>query len=192
LRSWGTMNPLLNDLEAHIVKAAKQHDANTLYLRQTVPGSGKILSLALLDAIHERQRFPSGQDCASSGRLGKWAKASAGKRDGTAGTQIGKAYLKWAFSEAAVLFLRANPEGQQYLSKLEKQHGTGKALPVLAQQLARAVYYMLKRGTAFDRALSLHGEGRRGGEPAASLGHQRMSLASQGSAMMSPCVCERP
>ena len=43
------------------------------------------------------------------------------------------------------------------LTKLEKKHGTGKALTVLAQKLARAVYYMLKRGTAFDMATFLHG-----------------------------------
>jgi transposase len=107
--------------------------------------------------IHEIQRFSSVQDFVSYCRLVKCAKESAGKRYGTAGTKIGNAYLKWAFSEAAVLFLRENPEGQKYLTKLEKKHGTGKALTVLAQQLARAVYYMLKRGTAFDMATFLHG-----------------------------------
>lgn len=153
----GYYDPLLNDLEAHIVKAAKQHDANTLYLLQTVPGIGKILSLVLLYEIHEIQRFPSVQDFVSYCRLVKCAKESAGKRYGTAGTKIGNAYLKWAFSEAAVLFLRENPEGQKYLTKLEKKHGPGRALTVLAQKLARAVYYMLKRGTAFDMATFLHG-----------------------------------
>jgi transposase len=152
----GYYDPLLNDLEAHIVKAAKQHDANTLYLLQTVPGIGKILSLVLLYEIHDIQRFPSVQDFVSYCRLVKCAKEPAGKRYGTAGTKIGNAYLKWAFSEAAVLFLRENPEGQKYLTKLEKKHGTGKALTVLAQKLARAVYYMLKRGTAFDMATFLH------------------------------------
>jgi transposase len=82
----------------------------------------------------------------SSCRLVTCAKASAGKRYGTAGTKIGNAYLKWAFSEAAVLFVRTNPAGQKYLARLEKKHGNGKALTVLAHKLARAVYYMLKRG----------------------------------------------
>ena len=86
----------------------------------------------------------------------KWAKESAGKRSGTSGTKIGNAYLTWAFSEAAVLFLRANPRGQKYLARLEKKHGKGKALTVLAHKLARAVYYMLKRETAFDMRTFLH------------------------------------
>ena len=80
----------------------------------------------------------------------KCAKESAGKRAGTSGTKIGSAYLKWAFSEAAVLFLRNNPHGQKYLARLEKKHGKGRALTVLAHKLARAVYYMLQRATAFD------------------------------------------
>jgi transposase len=141
---------LLNDLELTVVKTAKQHDAQTLYLLRTVPGIGKILSLVLLYEIQDIQRFPRVQDFVSYCRLVKCAKESAGKRYGTSGAKIGNAHLKWAFSEAAVLFLRANPRGQQYLSRLEKRHGKGKALTVLAHKLARAVYYMLKRESAFD------------------------------------------
>jgi transposase len=153
----GYYEPLLRELELHIVKAAKQHDPNTLYLLQTVPGIGKILSLVLLYEIHDIQRFPSVQDFVSYGRLVKCAKESAGKRYGTAGNKIGNAYLKWAFSEAAVLFLRDNPAGQKYLTRLEKKHGQGKALTLLAQKLGRAVYYMLKRQKAFDLDKFLQG-----------------------------------
>src|SRR5215831_18527269 len=152
----GYYEPLLRDLELHIVKAAQQHDPNTLYLLQTVPGIGKILSLVLLYEIHDIQRFPRVQDFVSYCRLVKCAKESAGKRYGTSGAKIGNAYLKWAFSEAAVLFLRNHPAGQKYLARLEKKHGTGKALTILAQKLARAVYYMLRRDTVFDMDRFLH------------------------------------
>jgi transposase len=152
----GYYDPLLNDLETHIVKAAKQHDANTLYLLQTVPGIGKSLRLVLLYEIHDIQRFPRVQDFLSYCRVVKCAKESAGKRFGTAGSKIGNAYLKWAFSEAAVLFLRDNPAGQKLHTKLEKKHGPGKALTVLAQKLARAVYYMLTHKVAFDMQKFLH------------------------------------
>jgi transposase len=141
---------LLRDMELTILKTAKQHDANTLYLLRTVPGIGEILSLVLLYEMHDIQRFPRVQDFVSYCRLVKCAKESAGKRYGTSGTKIGNAYLKWAFSEAAVLFLRNNPAGQKYLARLEKKHGKGKALTVLAHKLARAVYYMWKRGVVFD------------------------------------------
>src|SRR5207253_10729155 len=140
---------LLGDVELALVKAAKHHDANTLSLLQTVPGIGKILSLVLLYDIHDIDRFPTVQDFVSYCRLVKCAKESAGKRVGTSGKKIGNAHLKWAFSEAAALFLRNNPVGQKYLARLEKKHDKGKALTILAHKLARAVYYMLKHKTAF-------------------------------------------
>ena len=56
---------LLRDVELPSVKTAKQHDANTLYLLQTVPGIGKILSLVLLYEIHHIDRFPRVQEFAS-------------------------------------------------------------------------------------------------------------------------------
>ena len=147
---------LLSDVELSIIKAAKHHDANTLYLLQTVPGIGKLLSLVLLYEIHDIDRFPTVQDFVSYCRLVKCAKESAGKRLGTSGKKIGNAHLKWAFSEAAALFLRNNPAGQKYLARLEKKHAKGKALTILAHKLARAVYYMLKHKTAFNMAKFLH------------------------------------
>jgi Transposase IS116/IS110/IS902 family len=141
-----------------------------------VPGIGKILSLVLLYEIHDISRFPSVQDFVSYCRLVKCAKESAGKRYGTTGTKIGNAYLKWAFSEAAVLFLRDNPPGQKYLARLENKHGKGKALTILAHQLARAVYYMLKRATAFKMDQFIHGSRRGAGEPDASRDTKGMSL----------------
>ena len=77
-------------------------------------------------------------------------RTEAGKRSGTSGTKIGHAYLTWAFSEAAVLFLRNNPAGEKYLTRLERRPGKGKVLTILAHKLARAVYDMLKRETVFD------------------------------------------
>jgi transposase len=146
---------LLSDLELYILKTAKQHDAHTLYLLQTVPGIGKILSLVLLYEIHDMARFPRVQDFASYCRLVTCAKESAGKRLGTSGKNIGNAPLKWAFSEAATLFLRNNEPGQKYLARVEKKHDKGKALTILAHELARAVYDMLKRKTVFDRDIFL-------------------------------------
>jgi len=80
----------------------------------------------------------------------KCAKESNGKRLGTSGKKIGNVHLRWAFAEAAVLFLRHNQPGKEYFTKLEHKHGKAKALTVLAHKLGRAVYYMLTRAQAFD------------------------------------------
>jgi transposase len=146
---------LLKDLELYILNTAKQHDAHTLSLLHTVPGIGKILSLTLLYEIHRMDRFPSVQDFASYARLVTCRKESGGKRLGTSGKKIGNAHLTWAFAEAATLFLRNNPPAQKLLARLEKKQGKGKALSILAHKLGRAVYFMLKRKTAFDLDLFL-------------------------------------
>jgi transposase len=146
----GHDDPRLRDMERTVLKTAKQPNTTTLYLLRPVPGIGEILSLVLRYEIHDIHRFPRVQEFVSYCRVVTCAKASAGKRYGSSGTKIGKASLTWAFSEAAVLFLRGNPAGQKYLARLEKKHSQGKALTVLAHQLARAVYYMLQRQMAFD------------------------------------------
>ena len=150
LKRIGFYDDLPNQIELEILRHAKQHDANTFHLLDSVPGVGKILALVLLYEIHDISRFPSVQDFASYCRLVKSKKESAGKVYGTSGGKIGNAHLKWAFSEAAVGFLRNNPQGQAYVSILEKKHGKAKALTALAHKLTRAVYHMLRRKEAFD------------------------------------------
>jgi transposase len=120
--------------ELCIVNTAKAHNAQVFCWLRSIPGVGKILALVLLYEIHDIQRFPRVQEFVSYCRLVKCAKESVGKRYGTSGTKIGNAYLKWAFSEAAVLFLRNNPTGQKYLARIEKKHGKGKALTILAHK----------------------------------------------------------
>lgn len=142
---------LLTELELYIVRTAKEHDADSFYRLRSIHGVGKILSLVLLYEIHDIDRFPTVQDFVSYCRLVKCAKESAGKRSGSGGKKIGNVHLKWAFSEAAVLFLRANPPAQKFLNRLAQKHGKGKALSILAHRLGRAVYYMMKRKTTFDQ-----------------------------------------
>jgi transposase len=80
----------------------------------------------------------------------KCQKGSAGKVLGTSGAKIGNPHLKWAFSEAAVLFLAKCPEGKKLLARLERKHGKSRALSILAHRTGRAVYFMLTRKRAFD------------------------------------------
>ncbi|HJY80221.1 MAG TPA: IS110 family transposase [Candidatus Binatia bacterium] len=141
---------LLGEVELYITRSAKAHDVQTFARLQSVPGIGQILALVLLYEIQDIARFPRVQDFVSYCRLVKCAKESGGKRLGTSGKKIGNVHLRWAFAEAAVLFLRQNQPGKEYFTKLERKHGKAKALTVLAHKLARAVYYMLSREQAFD------------------------------------------
>jgi transposase len=146
----GHYDQLMKRLELFILKHARYHDPQALYLLRTVPGIGVILSLAILYEVHDISRFPTVGDFASYSRLVACAKESAGKRYGASGRKIGNMHLKWAFSEAAVLFLRGNPKGMKYRKRLEARYGKAKSLSILAHRLGRAVYFMLLRQRAFD------------------------------------------
>jgi len=131
----------------------------------------------ILYEIQDLARFPRVQDFVSYCRLVKCAKESGGKRLGTSGKKIGNVPLRWAFAEAAGLFLRHNQPGKEYFTQLAHNHGKAKALTVLAHKLGRAVYYLLTREQAFDlqrfvAASPLRGET----EPAASLADNGQSL----------------
>jgi len=141
---------LVTDLESYLVRQAKQHDPQAFALLRSIPGIGKVLALTILYEIHDVRRFDRVQEFASYARLVKCAKESAGKKHGTSGAKMGNVHLKWAFSEAAVLFVRHSEPGKQLLAKLEKRFGKGKALSILAHKLGRAAYYILLRGKAFE------------------------------------------
>jgi transposase len=140
----------LDDLERYILRSAKQHDPRALMVLRSVPGIGQILAMLILYEVHTIERFPGVGNFLSYARLVKCAKESAGKRYGTSRNKIGNAHLRWAFGEAACLFLRNNPDGQRFHQRLVSKHGKPKALSIIAQKLGRAVYIMLKRNQVFD------------------------------------------
>jgi transposase len=147
---------LIPQLELDIVRAAKRHDPDAFHRLRSVPGIGKILALTILYEIHDVKRFDRVQEFASYARLVKCAHESAGKKLGRGGSKQGNVHLKWAFSEAAVTFLRHSIDGKKLLARLERKHGKGKALSILAHKIGRAVYFMLARGTVFSPERFLH------------------------------------
>ncbi len=140
----------LSKVEWYIQTQAKQHNPVHLHLLKSIHGVGKILSLTILYEIGAVTRFETVQNFASYARLVKCKAESAGKSYGTQGNKIGNAHLKWAFSEAAVHYLKGNEKAKKYLVTLQKRMSKGKALSVLAHKLGRCVYFMLKNETVFN------------------------------------------
>ncbi|MFN7955439.1 MAG: IS110 family transposase [bacterium] len=147
----------ITELELYLVRQAKEHDPKAFHLLRSIPGVGKVLALTIVYEIHTIERFPTVQDFASYCRLVKCSRESAGKVYGTGGARMGNVHLKWAYSEAAALFLPRNPEGQQLRDRLARKHGKGKAMSILAHRLGRASYHMLRRGEPFDRRRFMNG-----------------------------------
>jgi transposase len=146
----GHYDEVIRDLELHLVRRAKQHDAQVFHRLRSIPGVGKILAMTIFYEIHDVARFARVQDFLSYARLVKCEHSSAGKRLGSGGSKIGNVHLKWAFSEAASLFLRMNPEGQKLQRRLAGKHGKSKAMSIIAAKLGRAVYLMLSKDRVFE------------------------------------------
>ena len=154
----------IDEVERTVLKNAKINDPTTLKLLRTIPGIGKILSLVLLYEIDQIARFPEVGNFLSYSRLVRCEHESAGKKKGSGGKKIGNAHLKWAFSEAACLLARESDQAKRFLARKTKQHGKAKALGILAAQLGRAVYQMLRQKRAFDAKRFWNGEPKVGPE----------------------------
>ena len=140
----------IGELELYLTRTAKVDDVQTYHRLQTIPGVGKILALILLYEMHAVERFDHVGQFLSYARLVRCAHESAGKKLGSGGKKIGNAHLRWAFAEAACLFLRCSERAKKWKQKQASQRGEGKALAVLAARLGRAVYHMLRKKEAFD------------------------------------------
>jgi transposase len=137
-------------IERTVLAQAREADPVSLQLLRSIPGVGKILALLILYEVQDIGRFEEVGNFVSYARLVKCSRESAGKRSGARNSKIGNVQLKWAFSEAAVLFLKDNPAAKEWHEKLVGRYGKSKALSIMAQKLGRTVYFMLKRKEPFD------------------------------------------
>jgi transposase len=140
----------LTSVELYLKRNAKVHDPDTFHRLKTVPGIGEILAMVLLYEIHDIRRFADVGDFVSYARLVRGSHESAGKSKGSPHKKIGNAHLKWAFSEATTLLMRECEAAKRFVERKAKKHNKPKAMSVLAAKLGRAVYWMLRRKTAFD------------------------------------------
>jgi transposase len=149
----GLLDPLdatIRQLERDLEVAAGEHYAQELAILQSIPGVGLIISLTVLLEIDTIDRFDSRQQFCSYARLIAPPLESGGKKVGVGCRKQGNAWLKWAFSEAAVLSAQKDERIGAHLQRLTSRHGTGKALGILAHKLGRAMYHMLLRKRVFD------------------------------------------
>ena len=91
-------------IERTIAQQMPHHDPVAIHLLRSLPGIGKILALVIYYEIQDIARFPQVDNFISYARLVKCPHESAGKRTTGKHSKIGNVHLKWAFSEAVVLF----------------------------------------------------------------------------------------
>ncbi|WP_336600981.1 transposase [Paraburkholderia bengalensis] len=89
-------------------------------------------------------QFSSYCRCVESKRI------SNGKRKGQGNARNGNRYLNWAFIEAAAAALRSCPQARRFYERKKAKRLPALAMKALAHKLARAAYYMMRDGTAFE------------------------------------------
>jgi transposase len=144
------LDTTIRRLEAEIEDAAREHYPTELAVLQTTPGVGLVLSLTILLEIDTIDRFDTRQQFCSYARLCGAVQESAGKRVGVGNRKAGNAWLKWAFSEAAVLSAQKDERIGGLLARLACRLGKAQAYSALAHKLGRAFYHMLHTKEVFD------------------------------------------
>lgn len=142
----------------------------------TVAGIGPILALTIWYEVGDINRFASARHFSSYCRLVPGvAQSGTVARRGRASKQ-GNAYLKWAFTQAAVHAVRCYPPVRRYFERqLSGQRGSGRKLVAynnVAHKLAQAVYHIWREGVAYRAELLFGGHAPRGqvANPDAKLG----------------------
>jgi transposase len=117
---------------------------------QTIPGVGLILALTIMLETGTISRFSKVGQYSSYCRKvpSKWT--SNNKKKGKGNVKNGNKYLAWAFSEAAELSKRYNDSAKAFYNKKTAKTNRMVANAALAHKLARASYYIMKDGVAFD------------------------------------------
>src|SRR6516162_4088502 len=144
------LDAAIRQLEAEIEVAARQHYSTEMAALQSTPGVGIVIALTILLEIDTIARFDSRQQFCSYARLCGARQESGGKTVGTGNAKQGNAWLKWAFSEAAVLSAQKDERIGKYLDKLSGRLGKAKALSALAHKLGRAFYHMIHKKEVFN------------------------------------------
>ena len=118
-------------------------DKKTEILR-TLPGIGLVFAYTILAEVGEIERFRSDSAFASYSGLVPSTHQSADKvyhgRIGPAGRRT----LKWAFVEAAHTAVRRDSYFSSIYHKHNKSKGNGKAIVIVAHQMSKIVYKMLR------------------------------------------------
>jgi transposase len=144
------LDTAIRQLEADLEGAARQVFPTELAVLQSTPGVGLVLSLTILLETDTVDRFDTRQQYCSYARLCGAVQTSDNKRAGEGNRKAGNAWLKWAFSEAAVLSAQKDERIGAYLQRLASKLGMAKALSALAHKLGRAFYHMLHTKEVFD------------------------------------------
>jgi transposase len=113
-----------------------------------IPGIGKLSAFTIYLEIDGIDRFASDKHFVSYCRLVP-AADNSNRTVRHRSSKDGNKYLKIAFSDAAVHAIQYYPEYKKYFLKRAKHSGEATARAVIAKEIAKIVYYILKNKTQY-------------------------------------------
>jgi transposase len=149
---------LILRIETEVFRHSRLTESGGYSLLKSIPGVGNVLALTILYEIDDIGRFPTVRDFCSYCRLSPPDAESAGKVVGVQGAKMGNQYLKWAFTQAAVIAKRGDGPIQRMTARIQSRKGKRQANAILAHRLAKAAYHMLRSGRVFDLELFVKGK----------------------------------
>lgn len=114
-----------------------------------IPGIGKTTAFTFYLEIDGIDRFTSDKQFVSYCRLVPGAKNSNKTSRHKSGSKDGNKYLKIAFSDAAVHAIQYWPEVRSFYQRLLRRANEPIARTVVAKEIARVVYHVLKNKTDY-------------------------------------------
>lgn len=114
-----------------------------------IPGIGKMNAFNIVLEVDDINRFPDVKNFFSYCRLTPSARNSAGKQKQRC-SKDGNKYLKVVFSDAAVHAIQYYPVIRKYNNSLMRKKNKQIAKTIIAKEIAKIVYYLLKRKEQFN------------------------------------------
>lgn len=142
----------LLDEQIHRVEHALQgtmQDNEDMHRLLYIPGFGRLTSWSVLLELDTIDRFSQDRQLFSYARLVPGAKNSNRTLRHRSGNKEGNVYLKIAFTDAAVHAIHFDPEVRAFYQKVCRRSGPAIARTVVAKELARIVFYMVKNQSVY-------------------------------------------
>jgi len=115
-----------------------------------LPGVGIVVTMTILSAIGEIQRFPSAKKLVGYAGFGAGVEDSGQKHRDKGITKFGRKELRWALVEAAWQAIRSNPRLRAQYDELCKRKHPNQAIVAIARKLLVTLWYVLSRQEAYD------------------------------------------
>ena len=113
-----------------------------------IPGIGKLSAFTIYLEIDGIERFASDKHFVSYCRLVP-AADNSNRTVHHRSSKDGNKYLKIAFSDAAIHAIQYYPEYKRFYQKLARRSNEATARTIVAKELAKIVYYVLKNKTTY-------------------------------------------